>query len=190
MQIMFRQGIVNYPRSDSHQRFLTKNGSNVSLSVDNSNVLTYTIAHRDTNYLFSETVPVNNAWTNVDANQRYWLYIDIDPVTGLRTFGKTTRYPIVSAVEPQHLEDQMWFNTSTYVHYVSHNFQWKEVIRVFVCVIEINQILPFNANAGSSFAGTQIGEVGNVQSSAGHLIFDNSGLLIHRSTGEMFTTVN
>lgn len=188
MLIMFRQGIINYPRSGNTQRFLTRVGNNINLVVDNDDVLTYTIAHRDSNYFLTETVPVTNAWTHIPANEKRWLYIDINLESGVRTFGNTNVQPISSLNEPPHEQGLMWYDTTRFTHYVSELGQWREVLRIIIAVCDNQQFLPYNINTNGMYAGTQIGDVGNIAADAGRIIFDESGSPIHRVTGELFTS--
>lgn len=96
MKINFRQGIV------SHQTgFLSLNADYVELSTSNR-ATTVTVAHKQTNYLFSETQNVtgSNAWGPIVNGTTYWLYWDFNPANFERSFGFTTVEPIAQSVEP------------------------------------------------------------------------------------------
>lgn len=95
MRINFRQGIV------SHQPggFLQVSGSVVNILAATRPV-TVTLAHKDTNYTYSEDNSVNNPWVGPFTDPNYWLYWDFDTLTFVRTFNYTTIEPIAQAVEP------------------------------------------------------------------------------------------
>ncbi len=94
MRIDFRQGIIKYPFTNNQQTFLIKQGSYVTLSTDNG-IIDYTTIHGDQDYLFTETSNVPNAWGPFDPNTDYWLYFDINLLTGVRTFGSTKLIPFI-----------------------------------------------------------------------------------------------
>jgi hypothetical protein len=97
MRINFRQGIV------SHQAggFLSINPSgNVDLLASNRPT-TVTIAHKNTNYTWSEDNTISSAWLGpFNALTQYWLYWDFDLLTFQRSFGTTTLEPVAQSVEP------------------------------------------------------------------------------------------
>ncbi len=94
MRIDFRQGIIKYPILHNQQSFLLKQSSYVTLSADNGPT-DYTTIHGNENYLFTENLTVQNAWGPLDSNTDYWLYFDINLLTGVRTFGSTKLAPII-----------------------------------------------------------------------------------------------
>lgn len=103
MKIGFRQGIVSHQTlSNGTQDFIKDiNGSgNLSLKA-NDRPTTITIAHAETNYLFTEDHTVENAWMGpFSPAVDYWLYWNFDQLTFTRTFGYTTLEPVVQNVEP------------------------------------------------------------------------------------------
>ena len=63
--------------------------------------VTVTLAHKGTDYLFSEDNTVSAAWPGpFSVSEKYWLYWDFDLLTFTRTFGMTTLEPVVQSVEP------------------------------------------------------------------------------------------
>ncbi len=97
MRVNFRQGIVSHQPSS----FLTVNISgHVDLLAVNK-PLTVNLAYRTTNYIHSEDNSVFNAWKGpFVALTKYWLYLNFNPLTFVRTFNKTTVEPVVQSVAP------------------------------------------------------------------------------------------
>jgi hypothetical protein len=70
-----------------------------------------TFAHGTADYLFEEQLTTSNAWGPFNNNITYWLYWDLNLLTGIRTFGSTSLLPITSDTMPSDPEvDQHWFN--------------------------------------------------------------------------------
>jgi len=95
MKISFRQGIV------SHQTgaFLQLSGNSVNILAQNRPVV-ITLAHKNTNYTYSEDQSVVAAWTVPLTATRYWLYWDFNKLTFQRTFGYTTLEPVAQSAVP------------------------------------------------------------------------------------------
>lgn len=115
MKIPFRQGILRYQQDNNgNQTFLQKAaiGNAINL-IANTDPTLVTIAQRKNNYLIEERKTVLNAWTNFIAGTDYWLFIDIDMVTGVRTFGSTLLEPKAGPIAPTApTVDQHWFDTN------------------------------------------------------------------------------
>lgn len=92
-----------------------------------------TFAHGSTDYLLIEDINIENAWEGpFVGNVDYWLYWDIDIVTGERTFGHTTIEPSFGDVRPlMPQEDQHFFDLTFNKMYVWDGNKWIEKIRVF-----------------------------------------------------------
>jgi hypothetical protein len=74
-------------------------GGGVQINTTNR-PLVVTAAHGSSNYLFEEPTTVV-AWTGpFDTSKTYWLYLDYNVTTLVRTFGATTTPPIVSSRAP------------------------------------------------------------------------------------------
>lgn len=98
MKISFRQGIISH-QSGGSPFYLNQSGS-VSIMASNKPLL-MTIAHKKSNYTYSEDFQVDSAWVGPFLpNKRYWLYFDFNPMTFQRTFGITDIEPIVQSVSP------------------------------------------------------------------------------------------
>jgi hypothetical protein len=166
MKLPFRQGIVRYQTdSSANPIFLQKSngGANIDLYCSPDPTI-ITFAHGITDYLFEERKTVPQAWGPFTSGIDYWLYWDIDMLTGARTFGFTKLAPIYSPTAPQQpANDQHWFdtiNTKTFIW----SGKWIEAIRVFACsYVGGSIIVPYNT-------GTQVGI--NQTIYAGYLIFD------------------
>ncbi len=192
MQVNFRQGIVS-----AQDNFLSKNSNDgIDINVNNKPVV-LNIAHKDTNYLFYESRNITDAWTSIFIGTYSWLYWDINPSTGERTFGQTSIQPIVQSSLPSNsqvdsfgipyvTEGRHWFNPDTYIHYVRVGTQWRNVIRVFAGYITPN-FTSFNPMTGSSsFFGSQISR--NPLTFSGRILFDDVGKPLIRNNGTFATT--
>lgn len=184
MRIPFRQGIIDHQKTNNTQYFLDINGSSVNFLANQEPTL-LTFADRDKDYLLTEDKTVTSAWAGpflpgVD----YWLFWDLNIITGVRTFGHTLVQPITSLTPPASpVMDQHWFDLTVNQMKVWKGTAWKPVIRLFACKYEEAAILyPL---IGSSFVGSQVGIVG--QRTAGSLIYDKNGVAV-RAGGQFFTT--
>lgn len=185
MKINFRQGIIDYPDSSFLQ--IENNGAlkNVTLNASNGPTIV-AFAHKDTNYEFSESSTVENAWVNIPSTA--WLYWDIDKNTGIRTFGYTTVEPVRGTTQPTPVvPDLHWFDTANATMKVFTNGRFVEKIRVFAAKFHNNKLLPLGCNKSKQFAGTQVG-LNWKNSPTGRILFDDSGKPIVRSNGTFFTT--
>lgn len=169
MRVPFRQGIIRHQTDiTNNPTFLQLTAAGVSLIVSPDPTL-LTFAHGSSaDYLFEERKTVVNAWpgpftTGVD----YWLYWDLDLITGNRTFGRTTVEPVDGSSQPQGNipNDKHWFDTTESVMKVRSGNRWIEKIRVFAGKIDEGAVLvPYTT-------GTQVGFNSSVR--AGFLIFDD-----------------
>lgn len=188
MHIPFRQGIVYAPPS-----FLQLGGGTVSLQVAIPDMVIVTVADGGSNYLINERVPVANAWTGpfVAGPQSYWLYWDIHPVTGVRSFGHTLLEPVEGSTPPSApANDQHWFDTNVNKMKVWNTLstRWVPKIRVFAAKLEAGAILISMSIDSPLFTGTQVGSLSATPINAGPIIYDEDGQAVKRSTGAFFTT--
>jgi len=166
----FRQGIVRHQTDTSgNPTFLSpvSGGSQIALVVSpDPTVLTF--AHTPfRNYTFQEQQSVNPAWLGpFVSNVNYWLYWDIDLLTGDRTFGHTLLEPIVSAFPPPGAQnDQHWFDLSTTTMKVYNGAVFIDKVRVFAAKYENGAIIvPFPI-------GSQVGI--NQEIDSGFILFDD-----------------
>lgn len=191
MKIPFRQGILRYQQDNNgNQTFLQKaaigNAINLIATTDPTLV---TIAQRKNNYLIEERKTVLNAWTNFTAGTDYWLFIDIDMVTGVRTFGSSLLAPTAGPIAPTTpIIDQHWFDTNPLVMCmkVFNGQAFVEKLRVFVAKYQAGAIIvPMSI-------GTQIAQT--IVSDAGSILFDADGSpvrkMFSRTQNEFFTTAS
>lgn len=195
-RISFRQGIVRHGKSPGQPFFLQQNGQFVDLVVSPDLTL---IAFADGNkdYLYTESVTAIKAWGPFAVPDNYWMYWDINRVTGIRTYGSTTLLPIYATTAPlAPIVGQMWFDVSTGnatsgKMYEYNGASWVQVLRVFAGIYSSsNQFLsPVDTvSIETNFTGTQIGATGNVTTNAGALAYDAAGKPIVNQDGKFFTT--
>lgn len=72
MNINFTQGVLRGEASLGTPVYLTKSGTNVHIFTSSEPVLAV-IAHKTKNYLVTEPVSVNNAWSSIPPGGA-WLY--------------------------------------------------------------------------------------------------------------------
>ena len=98
-RISFRQGIVR-----THANAIQFTAGNTALKHDALNdPVSYTFADGpDDDYLYEEATLVDPAWTGIPGgtNNPYWIYYELDPLTGERKFGFTTHDPVASGRAP------------------------------------------------------------------------------------------
>lgn len=189
MKIPFRQGIVRYQTDNvGNQTFLQRAsiGNSINL-LANTDPTLVTIAQRRSNYLIEERVTVLNAWTNFTTGMDYWLFIDVDMVTGVRTFGSTIVPPTYGPTAPLNpVPDLHWFDTNPLIMCmkVYNGTTFVEKLRVFVAKYQQGAtIVPMGL-------GSQIAQ--NITSEAGAILYDADGMpvrkMFSRTQNEFFTT--
>ena len=186
MRISFRQGIVNH-QTDTFgtPTFLDVNAGFVSL-LTNNDVTVVSFIHGQKDYLYTERLNQINAWGPFGAND-YWLYWQLNPVTGLREFGHTNLVPVIASDPPPSPgTGQMWFNPVINMWYEWSGSGWVEVIRVFACQL-VGGVTPVSMSINSpDFRGTQVGL--NVPTRSGALVFDMQAKPIRSGDRKFFTT--
>lgn len=184
MQVPFRQGLVHTPAT-----FLQLATGKVNLLVPSTDTVVINFADGDANYLVTVGAPVTGAWggpfvTGLD----YWLYFDLDTLTGELTYGFTTLLPVVGPAAPSTpMVNQHWFDTVAMNMKVWNGAGWVRKIRVFAAKLNQGvQFISMSASSSSTFVGTQIGSSTSVASGA--LVFDDNGNVFKHSDGTFFTT--
>lgn len=187
MQVPFRQGIVR-----STPNFLQITGSTVSLVIPHPEYVLATVADATSDYLFAEKESVSNAWTGpFVTGEVYWLYWDIHPLTGAKTYGHTVYEPIEGSVTPPSpLPDQHWFDTSSNTMKVWNATagRWVNKIRVFAAKLIAGSSLVSMSINSPAFEGTQVGSYVGSPILAGYLVFDDEGKALRKGNGKFFTT--
>ncbi len=189
MKISFRQGIVSYPESTGGQAFLQAPTSATVNILTGTGVTTVAFAQRTADYLYVENNPVTAAWSGLPGTEA-WLYWDINPQTGVVSYGFTEVQPTSGPAQPGILvTDQHWFDTTTNATKVYDGTRFLEKIRVFAARIVGTTISPMGSNASKPFAGSQVGV--NQTTYAGQILYAQ-GLPVIISTPSTFspTSVN
>jgi hypothetical protein len=182
MLLSFRQGLVQVQTSPS---FLSKVGNNVRLICDSTPFIG-TFAHGNHNYLLVESETNLTAWTgSFPSSNNYYLYIDIDIPTGVRTFGYTTVAPTYGSTIPASpVADQHFFNLKTKVMQVRVGNRWVDKVRLFVGYLQSGSIV--NAYSVGSTVGL------NQSNYSGQILFDDAGKPVKRldkfGSGAFLTT--
>lgn len=186
MRINFRQGLIRVPTN-----FLSLSTGKVSLLIPAAESAVMTFADGNNNYLVTERTQVVDAWTGPFLpGTDYWLYFDINVVTGARTFGHTIYNPSEGATAPSTpLTDQHWFDTANTTMKVWTGSSWARKIRVFAAELASGSVFTSISIASPVYTGTQVGSLANSPISVGALVFDSvSGGPIKKSDGSFFTT--
>lgn len=178
MRIPFRHGLIRYQKSGPFQNFLhqSNSGSTISLYVDTTSTV-IAFAHGTSDYLYEEKRSISPAWTGpFVSGTDYWLYWDINMLTGQRTFGHTTLQPVLTGPAPivPNL-NQHWFDHATDVMKVWAGSSWTEVLRVFACKYDEGAIIQ------EYFTGSQVGIL--TPSYPGSILFDANSDPIRRIRG-------
>lgn len=191
MKISFRQGIIRYQRDPSGlATFLKKSSGSGSGAVDlvtANDPFILTFAYRSANYLHEESKTIPRAWSGFESNVDYWLFVDLDMVTGQRTFGYTKVQPSSGHVAPvAPTLDEHWFDVVAMTQKVWNGISWSPRTRVFVAKYAAGSIL-----LAESF-GSQVGV--NTSNDAGFILFDADGYPVRqhhkRKSFEFLTTAS
>lgn len=163
-QISFTQGIV---RTHVDAMLFTNGNSTIQLNGQTLPVQLNFADGPNDNYFWEEATLVNPAWTDLPVSNDYWLYVDIDALTSVRTFGITTLEPLAQTNTPSTpTVDQHWFDTRStqLVMNVWAGTKWVQKIRVFMARVNGLTIFPYSE-------GTQVGL--NTPVSSGKIMYDN-----------------
>lgn len=174
MKLNFRHGLVRHQTDLSNNpTFLQKVGAYVNLVVSPDPTL-FTIAHFNQDYLFVENQSVVQAWGPFNTGTDYWLYWDVDLITGAIARGYTTVDPVTQSAPPSNPpQDQHWYDVINMVMKVYVGSQWVEVLRVFAAELNNGSVLvPFPV-------GSQIGMSG-IDTNAGFPLFDDANQPVKR----------
>lgn len=188
MNITFKQGIIKYPASNNLQNFLQASPNGVNLNTNNESIL-ITFTHGSSNYTFEEFDNITDAWLHdFVINSEYWLYWDIDIISGVRSFGFTEIMPTISATKPSSpITDQHWFDLGSNKMYVFETAYWRPVVRVFAAYYDSIEFFSMGHGIPNfDFAGSQVG-INNINDVSGKILyFDNKPVL--NKYKELFTS--
>lgn len=183
MKIGFRHGLVQHYTVASVQQFLLISGNTVSLRALNKPVI-YTISHLSSNYLFVENQDVNSAWT-IDSSVDQWIGVDVDLVTGARTFISTGIEPTFGTTQPvTPVVGQYWFNTATMTMMKWSGSRFVNCVTLFLAKISSNNA--YGMSTGGSFNGSSVGDWTTID--AGFIVFDEVDAPVKRYDGTFLTT--
>jgi len=194
-RLTFRQGIIRHGKSPRQIFFLQQNGNSVDLVISpDLTIIAFADGNKD--YMYTESVTLLQPWGPFATSIDYWLYWNVDKVSGIRTFGHTILMPVNSSIAPPIPQaGQMWFDTSIGNNSSGKMHEWSgaswvPVLRLFACRYNSGQFFsPVDGSISqSSFTGSQVGPTGNVTKNIGALAFDLSGKPIINQDGKFFTT--
>lgn len=167
MLTSYRQGIIQQQTSPS---FLSLSVGGVNLVASTVNTI-ISFSHGQSDYLYTENVNINNAWTlPFDVGVDYWLYWDIDKNTGIRTFAYTIVDPYTDGgfggtLPTSPVIDQHFFDLNDYKMKVWNGTTWKVNIRVFAGkVLNSNNLVPELEESQVNLNQTK---------NVGHILFDS-----------------
>lgn len=190
MKVQIRHGIVRHPYSAGSQGFLVATGSTVTLNAANGQLIT-TIAHGDSDYSHIEQTTTTNAWKGLPVGSPSWLYIDIDKLTGKRTFGFSTVEPAYGHISPVNpVEGQLWFDSTATHQKVYSSGAWRVVIRLVLAKYNgVSRFIPTGSGSvvDQPFAGSQVG-IEDVELLAGKILFQDIDTPLRNTNGEFYTT--
>jgi len=183
MQFNFRQGIIRMPVGS-----LTYSTNYVNVIVSTLPI-ELSLAYKNSNYYHTENTNVLQAWnvSAVPASETAYLYIDLDIITGERTFGYTMYDMVYGPTAPTNpSNDQHWFDTTNnlFKRYISLTRKWITVVRVFV-----GTYVGGSSTVTYPYKNPLVSHI-NVTGSnpAGRILYDGTGTAIRTSTGEFLTT--
>jgi hypothetical protein len=186
MKIPFRQGIVTSQTSAGIPDFIVKHRSTnyLTLYINHQSTL-FTVANGVYNYLYEEANTVENAWGPFNTNTPstiYYLYWDIDMLTGIRTFGHITLPPVASLYPPTSDKlavDLHWFDLSTNKMKVYGDYGWEEKLRVFAGEFSNGSVIHYRFES-------QVGL--NNEVFVGFVLYDENTEPLTRKDGSFITT--
>ena len=184
MRIPFRQGIVSCQTSAGQPDFLLISGEQVLMKTDDAAIIVAFVSGSN-DYLYQEPIDSNPqlGWIGpFTVNVDYWLYWDIDKITGLRTFGATTSQLIYDYQTPSNpVVNQHWFDSNQRLMKVWTGTNWVSVIRVFACKFSQGATIEYIYPIGQS----QVALDEDVN--AGYILFDANNKPVKNSDKGFFT---
>lgn len=154
MRVPFRQGVLNHSATTSGQTFLQRVGNTVRLLTGNG-PLRVVIADQNSSYVHEEAINVLDAWTSLPTTAVY-LYLNIDIVTGLRSFGFASLPPVYSPTIPVGPTAGLhWYDTSNNTQYVFENGGFIRTLRCFLAAVNQNTFTGLGPQ--NTFIGPQAG---------------------------------
>jgi len=167
----FRQGIARRQEDGSNNPNNlqpSNGGSYVDLLVSPDPTI-FLISHYDIDYMQSENASITKAWGPFTSGTDYWLYWDIDFITGELTRQFTTEEPFFGSNPPPNpAPDKHWFDIDEEVMKVWTGSSWVEKVRLFSAKYQGGATLVHYP------LGSQVG-LNNKKTDAGKILFDPDG---------------
>ncbi len=160
----FRQGIARRQEDGSgnpNNLQPSSGGSWVDVLVSPDPTV-FTFAHYDTDYMQTENATVPQAWGPFTAGTDYWLYWDVDFLTGELTRDFSLLEPTYGPNPPPTLIDQHWFDTNETVMKVWSGSSWVEKLRVFAAKYASGATLihyPLGSQVGLNGVSVNVGKI-------------------------------
>jgi hypothetical protein len=187
----FRQGIARRQEDgfgNAANLQPTNGGSYIDLIVSLDPTV-FIVAHYDVDYMFTESINISKAWGPFVSGVDYWLYWDVDLVSGELSRGFTTVQPVVGPTAPTSPAiDQHWFKTSPAdetVMKVWTGSAWIDKVRLLAAKYQQG------ANIIHYPIGSQVG-ISGVSVYAGAILYDPDGAPLQKFTrtrvGQFITT--
>lgn len=187
-RLTFRQGIASHQTDTNFNPvFLDVTAGYVDLVVSPDPTI-IAFVHDDSDYLYTESVSVSQAWGPLASGVTSWLYWDLDLVDGTLTRAITTFEPVESNNPPLNPGlDQMWYRPSKKTWYTWNGARFQEVVRVFAGAVIGGTVLQSMSINSPRFTGSQVGLT--TTSRVGSLVFGkNKKALRNTGTNKFFTT--
>jgi hypothetical protein len=187
-RLSFRQGIASHQTdTNSNPVFLDLTTGYVNLVVSPDPTI-IAFVHDDSDYLYTESVSVNQAWGPIASGVNSWLYWDLDLVDGTLTRAITPFEPVESNNPPTNPGlDQMWYRPSKKTWYTWNGARFEEVVRCFAAAVIGGTIIQSMSINAPLFTGSQVGLT--TRRRVGSLVFGkNQRALRNTGTNKFFTT--
>lgn len=184
MELTFRHGIVRYPTEltsgiPAHIKERSDRDG-VAFDADESPTLV-TFSHGEREYLVELTESKRDAWVfSYMDNPEYYLYVDLNMVSGMVSFGYSKYAPILHHASPAIIEGQHWFDSVARVMKVCRDGAYTPVLRVFLAVARVGSgvtCYPTGSQAGINESYT-----------SGFLLYDQFGTPVRDSLGYFITS--
>ncbi len=185
MRIPYSQGIYKGALDSGNKAYLQEaGGGNITINASETSLIAV-ISHRDRNYLIEERGQIASAWTGLTSAVDYYLYWDVNIVTGEVTRGSTLLEPIVANVAPGEGSptlDQHWFDSVNKTTFVWNGTAWKEKIRVFAGIYQ----------GGTTLVHQNFESQANLtdEVEAGYILYNANGNAIKDQTTRFITTAS
>ena len=184
MKLTFRQGIARYQTDVNGKpiflQFSAGSGSFIDLIVAPDPTM-IVFAHKNANYIVEQIQTVTQAWGPFSGTSNFYLYWDINLLTGALTRAYTLFPPIYAGSAPTSPAiDQHWFDLTCTTMRVWAGVKWVDTIRVFAGLLKNGAILiPYQIGTQAGINGAFYG---------GNIILDVYNVPLRQSDGTFVTS--